>query len=68
MTAIGIYSAENKGLISKGTDLFQLFPGDLEEAKNELKTGSFAKFFIALLMVDVSHGMFLFMLSSGSFE
>ena len=67
-TAIGVYSAENRGLVSQGTDLLQLFPGDLEEVKSELKTSSFAKFFMACLMFAVAHGMFIFMLSSGSFE
>lgn len=67
-TAIGVYSAEKHGLISQGTDLLQLFPGDLEDAKSELKTGSFAKFFMAFMMFAVAHGMFLFMLSQGSFE
>ncbi len=68
VTAIGIYSEENRGLVSQDTDLLQLFPGDLEDTKSELKTGSFAKFFMALMMFAVAHGMFLFMLSSGSFE
>lgn len=68
VTAIGIYSAEKLGLISQGTDPLQLFPGDFEDAKSELKTGSFAKFFMAVLMFAFAHGSFIFMLSQGSFE